>query len=330
MESDNSNLIRVKIMKRKDTGLGFLIQSRPEKPYVVISAMVSGGMAEKCGLMRIGDVILRVNDIDMTDMLYDKCVEHLKSLPNDIPVSLLLRGPDGYISYLHTTFLTNGSPNTSRITKPIQNNESFVSRLRRTFGRSLSPTNRTSHRQSRRGNNICGTSQTNCFNDDLDNTCFVGPLNHDDNFKVQNDAESQTDAEISKQSSSAKINSESKTANFNNNNSFLAINDVISNSKIDSINGKHKNNVSNDSHAQLSVISSPSFNGAENAVERRESSRSPSMQRKESMANNSPAQQRRYVKLRNVAESKLVFTDTLHSKVIEVCRIELLYINNTN
>jgi C-terminal processing protease CtpA/Prc len=69
MEVDNSNLIRVKIVKKCDTGLGFLIQPRTENPHVVISAIVSGGMAEKCGLIRIGDVIVRVNDTDLTGMI---------------------------------------------------------------------------------------------------------------------------------------------------------------------------------------------------------------------------------------------------------------------
>jgi hypothetical protein len=42
------------------------------------------------------------------------------------------------------------------------------------------------------------------------------------------------------------------------------------------------------------------------------------MQRKEGLSQNSPAHQKRYVKLKNVADSKLVFTDTLHFKSIEV------------
>lgn len=302
MEPDKSNLIRVKIVKRTETGLGFLIQSRTEKPHVVISAMVSGGMAEKSGLIRIGDTILRVNDTDITDKVYEDCVDLLKSLPTDSPVSLLLKGPDGYTSYLHTTFLENGAPHTVRITKPLQNNDSFVSRLRRTFGRSLSPTNRISIRQSRRGTE--GSNQSN-NKSECDQTCFVCPIEHENHAKLQN-AESQTEADTGKPSSAINgksiVNSSEKSVNINNN-SLSASPKIIT------------NGVPGESSAQLNVTS---VNGTGNPTERRESLRSPSAHRKESMSHNSPAQQKKYVKIKNVADSKLVYTDTLHTKVIDV------------
>ncbi|VDI59533.1 nitric-oxide synthase, brain [Mytilus galloprovincialis] len=329
MESDNSNMIRVKIIKKIDTGLGFLIQPRSEKPHVVISAIVSGGMAEKCGLIRIGDVIVRVNEMDLSDMVYEKCVDLLKSLPQETAVSLLLKGPDGYTSYLHTTFLENGTPHTTRITKPVANNESFVSRLRRTFGRSQSPSGRTPLRQSRSGNispkrNKQKQEKEKIDTDQMDQTCFVCPVNHSSTSKVQNDAESQTDGENAKQvipSVTANggplviIRESKKTVN---NNSLKNINNSEINNKVDTIDNNTVKNHSTDS--QLNVIPNGRVNGAENLEERRDSKGiivSPSMQRKEGMAHNSPAQQKRYVKLRNIADSKLVFTDTLHSKAIE-------------
>ena len=326
MEVDNSNLIRVKIVKKCDTGLGFLIQPRTENPHVVISAIVSGGMAEKCGLIRIGDVIVRVNDTDLTGMHYDKCVELLKSLPVDSHVSLLLKGPDGYISYLHTTFLANGTPQTVRITKPNGNNESFVSRLRRTFGRSLSPSGRAPLRQSRSGN-VKGNKQKHetdkCENDIIDQSCYVCPADHNNDIvKIQSDAQSQTEVKATKANGGPPTtNPESKNCNIhmnsNNNNPAKTINNTmveLTNMTETLDDGKsHENNM------QLSVTSVG--NGVEFSSERRQSKgviRSPSMQRKEGLSQNSPAHQKRYVKLKNVADSKLVFTDTLHFKSIEV------------
>lgn len=63
---EDNNLIRVKLIKRRQDGLGFLIRPRKTPPFVSVSALVAGGMAEQCGLVHVGDVITRVNEIDIS------------------------------------------------------------------------------------------------------------------------------------------------------------------------------------------------------------------------------------------------------------------------
>ena len=126
--ADAPNTIRVKLVKRKNGGVGFLIRERNAKPYVMISDLIVGGVAEASKLVQVGDTILRVNDIDVTDMAYINAVEILKSVPNDIPVVLLLRGPEGYTTHLETTFLENGMARTVRVTQPLNLANGIVNR----------------------------------------------------------------------------------------------------------------------------------------------------------------------------------------------------------
>ncbi|XP_064613409.1 nitric oxide synthase 1-like [Liolophura sinensis] len=133
------NTIRVKLTKRRETGLGFLVKQRKSKPYVIISDITSGGIAEESGLVQIGDTVLRINDIEVTEMCYENAVEILKAVPTEAPVVLLLRGPEGYTTHLQTIFLENGAPRTVRVTEPVSMNSSPVGRFRRSRTRSPSP-----------------------------------------------------------------------------------------------------------------------------------------------------------------------------------------------
>ncbi|GFO10495.1 nitric oxide synthase [Plakobranchus ocellatus] len=131
------NTIRVKLVKQAYGGLGFLVKQRTLKPFVLVASIVKGGVAEESGLVQIGDIILRINDIELSDMSYQSAVEVLKAVPIDTPVVLLLRGPEGYTTYLQTSFQENGQPRTVRVTKPVH--ESLMGRLRKTFSGSSSP-----------------------------------------------------------------------------------------------------------------------------------------------------------------------------------------------
>lgn len=133
------NTIRVKLTKRRETGLGFLVKQRKSKPYVIISDITSGGIAEESGLVQVGDTVLRINDIEVTEMCYENAVEILKAVPTEAPVVLLLRGPEGYTTHLQTIFLENGAPRTVRVTEPVSRNSSPVGRFRRSRTRSPSP-----------------------------------------------------------------------------------------------------------------------------------------------------------------------------------------------
>uniref|UniRef100_C4TP54 Nitric oxide synthase 1 n=1 Tax=Ambigolimax valentianus TaxID=1338344 RepID=C4TP54_9EUPU len=125
------NTIRVKLIKQKHAGLGFLVKQRTLKPFVLVASIVKGGVAEESGLVQIGDIILRINDVDLTDMSYPSAIEVLKAVPIDTPVVLLLRGPEGYTTYLQTTFMENGVPRTVRVTKVLH--DSIMGRIKKTF-----------------------------------------------------------------------------------------------------------------------------------------------------------------------------------------------------
>ncbi|RUS78831.1 hypothetical protein EGW08_013416 [Elysia chlorotica] len=133
----SANTIRVKLVKQSYGGLGFLVKQRTLKPFVLVASIVKGGVAEESGLVQIGDIILRINDIDLTDMSYQSAIEVLKAVPIDTHVVLLLRGPEGYTTFLQTTFGENGQPRTIRVTKPVH--ESLMGRLKKTFTGSSSP-----------------------------------------------------------------------------------------------------------------------------------------------------------------------------------------------
>ncbi|XP_052798530.1 nitric oxide synthase-like protein [Mya arenaria] len=128
-----SNVIRVKLMKQKKNGLGFLVRKRSKTPHVVVSDLVSHGTAAESGLVQIGDVILKVNDVSFENLEYEKSLESLKSLPVNTPVVLILKGPEGYTSHLETRFSPDGVPKTIRITKPILHNDGLISRIKKTF-----------------------------------------------------------------------------------------------------------------------------------------------------------------------------------------------------
>ncbi|XP_060064662.1 nitric oxide synthase 1-like [Ylistrum balloti] len=207
MESELPNRIRVKLFKRHEDGLGFLIKPRTQKPFVAVSALVAGGLAEQSGLVHIGDTVLRVNEIDISERSYDDAVELLKALPVDAPVALILRGPDGYSTHLETTFRENGVPRTIRVTRKVVNNDSIVSRIRRTFsrassaspnrneGRSLSPCRNRSRRLEDKRTEGCFVDNQCCICD-IDQNFPIVPNCNGTSYKNQRyqvkDAESQT------------------------------------------------------------------------------------------------------------------------------------------
>ena len=48
------NNIRVKLVKQKHGGLGFLVKQRTLKPFVLVASIVAGGVAEESGLVQVG------------------------------------------------------------------------------------------------------------------------------------------------------------------------------------------------------------------------------------------------------------------------------------
>ena len=52
--------------------------------------LVPGGPADKCGHLKVKDEIMKVNDIDFTEIRHYEAWNHLKFLP-DGPVHLIIR-----------------------------------------------------------------------------------------------------------------------------------------------------------------------------------------------------------------------------------------------
>ena len=139
MTSPPSSIIRVKLVKQPRYGLGFLIRQRSKSPHVIVSDLVSGGMAAESGLVQIGDIILKVNETDLNEITYEESVKFLKLLPINSMAVLILKGPEGYTSHLETRFTNDGTPRTIRVTKPIISPDSFMERIKKTFINSSSP-----------------------------------------------------------------------------------------------------------------------------------------------------------------------------------------------
>ena len=148
------NIVRVKLIKQKKYGLGFLIRKRPNTSDVIVSDLIGGGMAAESGLVQIGDIILKVNDTSLEDKSYEESVSLLKALPVNQPVSIILKGPDGYMSHLETRFSYDGTPRTVRITRPCIPEESFIDRLKKSLSLTVtSSPNKSYHTKQTQVNN---------------------------------------------------------------------------------------------------------------------------------------------------------------------------------
>ena len=126
MEGSLPNTIRVRLVKRPVTGLGFLATKQEKasrgKACVTVHKLLPEGVAEESGLVQPGDYLVRINDIDVSEMPYNNVITILKAIPDGTAVVLLLRGPDGFSTHLETIFLEDGTPKTVRVTAPVGSN----------------------------------------------------------------------------------------------------------------------------------------------------------------------------------------------------------------
>ena len=113
----NGTSVRVKLEKRPKTGLGICIKS--ENGKTIVSSLLKGGVAEESGLVQAGDIICRVNDIEITRLPYSSVLEILEAIPFGVPVILLLSCPVSQSTCLQTTFTNDGMPYTVRISQNI-------------------------------------------------------------------------------------------------------------------------------------------------------------------------------------------------------------------
>jgi hypothetical protein len=115
-------IMRCRLRKCGQNGFGFSVKQRSSAPTLSIGELYRNGEAEKSGLIRPGDIILKVNDTDVSQCSYDEAVGALTSAgatQKDSLVSFVIRAPIGYTTRLETTFSSDGTPKTVRITEKI-------------------------------------------------------------------------------------------------------------------------------------------------------------------------------------------------------------------
>ena len=86
-------IFTVNLIKRENGGLGFLIRQRAELPYFAVCDIIKNGAAEASGCIRKGDLILKVNNQDLTQVNYINGLEILKSIQPGNMVELTLLRP---------------------------------------------------------------------------------------------------------------------------------------------------------------------------------------------------------------------------------------------
>ncbi|KAK3612602.1 hypothetical protein CHS0354_042110 [Potamilus streckersoni] len=127
------NIIQVKLTKQPQYGLGFQLRNHTNRSCVVISDIVRGGSAAASGLVQAGDILAKVNDISLRGMSCEEADNILQLIPVDSQVILLIQCEDGNTTHLETRYSEDGLPRTVRITKPINQPETFISIIKRTF-----------------------------------------------------------------------------------------------------------------------------------------------------------------------------------------------------
>ena len=90
-KTNENKTFTVKILKRENGGLGFLIRQRELQPYFSVWEIIKNGSAESCGKINKGDIILKVNNEDLTSVSYERGLEILKSIQPGCYVELTLQ-----------------------------------------------------------------------------------------------------------------------------------------------------------------------------------------------------------------------------------------------
>ena len=84
-DSDSSHtgsggIYTVNLIKEEQNGFGFLIKQNEKIPFFSIWEIIENGPAEQNGKIKKGDIILKVNDSDLTGYDYEKGLELLRSI----------------------------------------------------------------------------------------------------------------------------------------------------------------------------------------------------------------------------------------------------------
>lgn len=77
---EDSHLLTRRVRVIKQNGLGISIKGgRENRMPILISKIFEGMSADKTGLLRVGDAILSVNGVDLSNSTHDEAVQVLKS-----------------------------------------------------------------------------------------------------------------------------------------------------------------------------------------------------------------------------------------------------------
>jgi nitric-oxide synthase len=112
--------IRVRLFSRQGSGFGFRVTgSAASIPSLRVESLVREGEADESGLLRPGDIILKVNDHDVSTVSYDEARHVLDQAMDQQEIKLLIRAPIGFSTHLETTFDGEGVPKTFRVTERV-------------------------------------------------------------------------------------------------------------------------------------------------------------------------------------------------------------------
>lgn len=121
LNSGSPVAVRARLVCRVDGGFGIRVCQRTlSPPVLMVSALIKDGEADSSGLVRPGDIILQMNEVDLSNRPFEEALKSFKSLETELTgqtVRFLFRAPFGYTTRLETTFTSDGSPRTFRITE---------------------------------------------------------------------------------------------------------------------------------------------------------------------------------------------------------------------
>lgn len=112
--------LKVKLFSQPNSGFGLSVcpSTCPLAPLCV-ETLIPGGEAQVSGLIRPGDLILKVNGVDISYLSSEDALGIMNEAMNQPEMKLLIRPPLGYTTKLETTFDTDGSPRTYRVTEKV-------------------------------------------------------------------------------------------------------------------------------------------------------------------------------------------------------------------
>ena len=120
-DSKLNDSIVVSLNKRTKGGVGFL--ACKSGPYLTVSHVVKGSVADETGVIKKGDVILEVNGKSLENVPNLKALEILDQVPIGETLELKIRAQDGYQVRLETAFDEEGVVKTVRSNSPLKSSK---------------------------------------------------------------------------------------------------------------------------------------------------------------------------------------------------------------